>query len=193
MGKNFYIADMHMSHGNVIKFDNRPYNTVEEMNTALINNWNSVVSPEDTVYILGDFCWGKEDAWIEILKLLKGNKCLIRGNHDIKSMSKQLRSLFQDVKDYKEITDNGRHVIMCHYPMPFYKADYNPDCYMLYGHVHVTIENDFMEYIRKYVRENDKRDSGKHQCNMYNVGCMMPWMDFYPRTLDEIIEGAVNE
>ena len=193
MGENFYIADMHLSHANVINFDKRPYKNAKEMNKALIENWNSVVNPDDTVYILGDFCWGKEDEWIEILKQLKGNKQLIKGNHDIKSMSKELRSLFQDVKDYKEIADSGRRVIMCHYPMPFYKADYNPDCYMLYGHVHVTIENDFMEHIKKHVRENDKRDSGKHQCNMYNVGCMMPWMNFYPRTLDKIIEGANND
>ena len=186
MSKNYYISDYHFGHGNVIKFDQRPFRTVEEMDRVLINNWNRVVKPEDTVFILGDFCWDKEDRWIEILKQLKGNKQLIKGNHDLKSMSKQLRSMFQDVKDYKEITDEGRRVIMCHYPMPFYRADYNPDVYMLYGHVHVTIENDFMEHIKEYIKANDKRGNSTHKCNMYNVGCMC--IGYTPRTLNEIIE-----
>lgn len=187
MGKNFYISDLHMGHGNVIKFDNRPFCTVAEMDQALIDNWNSVVTNVDTVYILGDFCWDKEDRWIEILKQLRGNKQLIKGNHDLKNPSAQLKCMFQDIKDYKEITDNGKHVIMSHYPIPFYKADYNPKTYMLYGHVHTTIENDFMEHLKKYIYINDQRGNSAHQCQMYNVGCMMPWMDYTPRTLDEII------
>lgn len=193
MSKNFYISDFHFDHTNVIKFDSRPFSSVEEMNNTLIENWNSVVEPGDTVYILGDFCWGTEARWIEILKQLKGNKQLIRGNHDLKNMSSQLRSMFQDVKDYKEITDNGRHVIMSHYPIPFYKADYNPNVYMLYGHVHITLENDFMEHLKQYIKNNDNRGNSAHQCKMYNVGCMMPWMQYQPKTLDEIIEGANND
>ena len=74
---NYYISDLHFDHKNVIKFDNRPFSDVEEMNQALINNWNSVVQNNDTVYILGDFCWGKADRWMEILKQLKGQKVLI--------------------------------------------------------------------------------------------------------------------
>ncbi len=192
MSKNFYIADTHFGHSNIIRFDNRHFKNVEDMDETLINNWNNVVSNEDTVYILGDFCWDKEDRWIEILDQLKGKKVLIKGNHDIKHMSSKLRNKFQDVKELKEIKDSGKRVIMCHYPIPFYRADYNPDMIMLYGHIHTTIENDFMNAFKETIKEHDTRKRGRHQCQFYNVGCMMSWMNYTPKTLDEIIEGAEN-
>lgn len=190
MNKIYYIADMHCGHKNVIKFDSRPFKSVGEMDKALINNWNSVVDNLDAVYILGDFCWDKEDRWIEVLKQLKGKKYLILGNHDLKRLTPKVKGYFSGIYDYREIKDNGRRVILCHYPIPFYKNDYNPDVYHLYGHIHVTIENDFMEKIKKMIQEEDTRDRGKHMCQFYNVGCMMPWMGYTPRTLDEIIEGV---
>ena len=94
---------------------------------------------------------------------------------------------------YKEIKDNGRRVIMCHYPMPFYRSDYNSNVYMLYGHVHTTIEYDFMEYIKDMIKEKDLRGDSTNKCQLYNVGCMMPWMKYFPRTLDEIIDGYNKE
>lgn len=187
MGKNFYIADYHFGHSNIIKFDKRPFSSVEEMDRKMIENWNNVVVDDDTVYLLGDFCWKAEDRWIEILDQLKGNKVLIRGNHDLKTMSQQLRDKFQYIKDYAEVKDNGKRVLMSHYPMPFYRGAYNSDIVHLYGHIHVTIENDFMEHIREYITEHDDRGNSKHKCQFYNVGAMMPWMNFTPRTLEEIM------
>lgn len=187
MGKNFYIADYHFGHSNIIKFDKRPFSSVEEMDQKMIENWNNVVGDDDTVYLLGDFCWKAEDRWIEILDQLKGNKVLIRGNHDLKTMSQQLRNKFQYIKDYAEVKDNGKRVLLSHYPMPFYRGAYNSDIVHLYGHIHVTIENDFMEHIREYVTEHDNRGNSKHKCHFYNVGAMMPWMNFTPRTLEEIM------
>lgn len=188
MGRNLYISDTHFGHQNILRFDSRPFSTVEEMEEEIVRRWNAAVNPEDTVYILGDFCWGKEDEWLRILDRLKGGKVLIAGNHDLKSMSSQLRRKFQDVKDYKEITDDGRHVIMCHYPILLYKGSYNPNGYMLCGHVHVTRENDFLEKWTDELRSS--RQDTIHSCgNIINVGCMMPWMDYTPRTLDEIIAG----
>lgn len=188
MNKNFYISDYHFGHYNIMRFDNRPFSSVEEMDNALIDNWNSVVGKDDTVYILGDFCWLKEDRWIEILNQLNGNKVLIRGNHDLKYMSQRLRNMFQDVKDYKEVKDNGKRVLLSHYPMPFYRGAYNKDIVHLYGHIHTTIENSFMEHLRDYIDRNDYRDNAKHKGQFYNVGCMLPYMNYTPRTLDEILE-----
>lgn len=183
----FYISDPHFGHANIIKFDNRPFNSVEEMNQALIDNWNNAVTDKDTIMILGDFCWGLEDEWITILDQLKGSKQLILGNHDLRHMSKKLRSKFQDVKDYKEIKDNGKRVLLSHYPSLFYRGAYNPDIIHLFGHVHTTLENDFVEHMREYINKNDNRGNAKHKCQFYNVGCMMPYMGYQPRTLDEII------
>ncbi len=53
---NFYISDLHIGHANAIRFDKRPFADIDEMNRAIIDNWNSRVKAEDTVYVLGDFC-----------------------------------------------------------------------------------------------------------------------------------------
>ena len=192
---NYYISDLHLCHKNVIKLDNRPFETIEEHDTELIRRWNEKVSNKDRVYILGDLCWSKENEWARIVSQLNGKKVLIRGNHDPKHLSVHTRRLFEDVKDYKEIRDDGRRVIMCHYPIPFYKADYNEDTYMLHGHVHDTRENKILNSLKEQIkisRENalsaELADSHAYnRAQIYNVGAMMPWMDYTPQTLDEII------
>lgn len=189
MSKNFYISDTHFGHANILRFDRRPFNSVEEMNAALIKNWNDAVGPNDNIYILGDFCWGKSDEWIDILSQLQGNKYLIAGNHDLRNPSSAVRRFFQDWRDYKEISDNGRKVIMCHYPIPFYKSDYDSNVFMLFGHLHTTVENEYLENLRDQIENDPYERSAKSFCQFYNVGCMMPWMDYIPRTLDEIVDG----
>jgi calcineurin-like phosphoesterase family protein len=157
------------------------------MEEILISNWNSVVKSNDTTYILGDFCWDKENEWLRILQQLNGNKVLILGNHDLKQMSSQLKKCFQDIKDYKEITDESKHVIMCHYPLFCYKGSYDPNTYMLHGHVHNrTTEAKWCEQWKKDLKEN-WYCSPDNYGNIFNVGCMMPWMNYTPRTLEEII------
>ncbi len=183
---NYYIADLHLCHENIIKFDNRPFANLTDMHHTILDNWNYTVKPDDTVYILGDFCWAKEEEWLRILLQFLGKKVLILGNHDLKNFSQPLKRCFQDIKDYKEITDTGKHVILSHYAIPFHKAAYNPDCYMLFGHVHTTRENVILDRLRNEIRANCT-EQGHAMGNFINVGCMMPWMDYTPRTLDEII------
>lgn len=186
MPKIFYTSDNHFGHKNIIRFDSRPFETVKEMEEKMVENWNNVVGKQDTVYILGDFCWSADEKeWIRILDRLTGSKVLLKGNHCLKNMSANLKGKFADIKDYKEITDNGRHVIMCHYPILLYKGSYNPNCYMLCGHVHTTRENDFLNKWRQELR--DSKTNETHNCgNIYNVGCMLH--NYTPKTLDEIIE-----
>lgn len=183
---NYYIADLHLGHANAIRFDNRPFQDVADMNETLIHNWNTAVGQGDTVYILGDFIWEKESLWPRWLDQLTGNKVLIRGNHDPREFSKATKRFFQDIRDYKEITDSGRHIIMCHYPIPFHRADYDEKCIMLYGHVHNTREYVMLEEIRRNIMQSctERRHA---RGNFVNVGCMMPWMGYQPRTLEEII------
>lgn len=137
---------------------------------------------------LGDFIWEKESLWPAWLGRLTGNKVLIRGNHDPRQFSQATKRFFQDIADYKEITDTGRHVILCHYPMPFHRADYDEKCFMLYGHVHNTREYAFLEKLRKELQEA-RTERSHARAQFINVGCMMPWMDYTPRTLDEILDG----
>lgn len=188
---NYYIADLHISHAHVIEYDNRPFSCIEEMDETLIANWNSVVSKNDTVYVIGDFIWKKEQEWSPILEELKGNIVLIKGNHDPKQFSSKTRRYFADVKDYKEIEDNGTTVIMCHYPIPFFKHDFNVNAVMLYGHVHTSEEYQYLYKLRKEII-NNKSEKGPTG-NFANVGCMMPYMAYTPRTLNEIMGSINNE
>ena len=184
---NYYITDLHLGHVNAIGFDGRPFADVTEMNETLIHRWNNTVNRADTVYVLGDFIWEKESLWLAWLERLTGNKVLIRGNHDPRQFSQATKRFFQDIADYKEITDTGRHVILCHYPMPFHRAGYDEKCFMLYGHVHNTREYAFLEKLRKELQES-RTEHSHARAQFINVGCMMPWMDYTSRTLDEILD-----
>lgn len=186
---NFYISDLHLGHKNVIRFDNRPFKDVEEMYQVITDNWNRVVSSGDTVYVLGDFFWKTEKKWPERLRALAGHKVLIKGNHDLRAFTPEKAALYDEICEYKEIMDGDRHVIMCHYPIPFHKRDYDPNYWMLYGHVHTTREFQYVEQIRREIKERYVPDDGRALGNFINVGCMMPWMNYTPRSIDEIIAG----
>lgn len=183
MSKKFYIADWHYGHENVISYDNRKFKTLEEMNQTLIDNWNRVVSPGDLVYSLGDMFWCKGDEAVEVLKQLNGNIFLVKGNHD-RCKDKKFKDCFVKIDEYMEIEDDGRKVVLCHYPIPCYKNHFY-GWYHLYGHVHNSFEHNMMEHNRYLMEEL----YGK-PCEMYNVGAMMPWMDYTPRTLDQILNKA---
>lgn len=185
MGKNLYIADWHYDHKNILAFDNRPFKTINEMNEQLVNRWNCVVERSDRVYILGDMFWSNMNAAIEVLDKLNGEKYLIKGNHD-RCNDSRFKRKFTKICDYDEINDCGRNVVLCHYPIPYFKNHFY-GWYHLYGHVHDSFEAKMAEHDR-YLMEN----LYEHQCNMYNVGAMISYMDYYPRTLDEII-GGYNE
>lgn len=59
----------------------RPFDNVEEMNQHLIEQWNSVVSEKDLVFVLGNFVWDPETAE-EIYRKLNGQICVFDGEHD---------------------------------------------------------------------------------------------------------------
>ncbi len=185
---NYYIADLHLGHENAIRFDHRPFENVTEMNRRILDNWNERVTKDDTVYILGDFIWAKESEWMTYIPAFQGNKVLILGNHDPKELSLLTQLQFHDIARLKEIKDGDRHVILCHYPIPFHRAAYDENCYMLYGHVHMTREFDLLQKFRMEIQESCAKN-GYAKGNFINVGCMLPYMDYTPRTLDEIIEG----
>ena len=167
---------------NVIRFDNRPFKNVQEMDSTLIDNWNNVVADKDTVYILGDFSWYKEQETIAILDQLKGEKVLIKGNHD--RISPAIRNYFNGMYDYLEVKDNGTKVILSHYPMPFWNGQFR-DTVHLYGHIHNSHQWNMMESWKKELQQLQDLPA-----RMYNVGVMMKYINYMPRTLDEIIEGA---
>ena len=181
---NYFISDLHFGHVNCLGFDNRPFKTIDEHDKALIENWNNTVGCDDDVYILGDISWYNATQTIEIFKQLNGNKHWILGNHDGKLLkNRELRDLFVEIRDYKEITlDNGKGIVLSHYPIVCFKNHFY-GWYHLYGHVHISFEENMVQNFKRQMTElYDK------PLNMWNVGCMMPYMNFQPRTLEEIIK-----
>ena len=179
-----YIADMHFDHADIIPYDNRPFDSIEEMNDALVQNWNRVVrDPEDLTWILGDFCMGNAERWRELLGKLNGRKSLILGNHDNRDAVNAVRNLLEDVSEYREILDGEQHVVLCHYPV-FGFRDHYFGWLHLYGHVHASYEWNVTENAKRLLQRLYVRDD---VCRMYNVGAMMRYMAYTPRTLEEII------
>lgn len=182
MCKKFYISDLHFGHANCLNFDNRPFRDVDEMNNELIRRWNSVVTNGDLVYILGDMFWMAPSKATAILDQLNGQKILVKGNHDRWHDSK-FDKKFVKIDEYIEVDDEGRKAVLCHYPIPCFKNHFYGWIH-LYGHVHSSFEWNMMEHQRYLMEELYDR-----QCNMINVGSMMPYIDYTPRTLDEILNG----
>lgn len=184
---NYFIADTHFGHSNCIAYDNRPFKTIEEHDEYLMKQWNDAIGVDDNIYILGDVSWHNSTKTIEIFKNLNGNKHLIKGNHDGKLLkNNELRKLFVEITDYKELDiglANGKSIILSHYPIPCFKNHYY-GWIMLYGHVHNGFEWNMMENVKRQMIE-----LYDIPCNMYNVGAMMPYIQYRPRTLQEIIEG----
>ncbi|MBO5557044.1 MAG: metallophosphoesterase [Oscillospiraceae bacterium] len=178
-----YLSDLHLDHGRLIDVDKRPFASLEEMNEALIQNWNRVVQPEDLTYILGDFCYGDGMRWRELLSRLEGRKVLIRGNHDAPASVEAARDLLEAVDDYMEIRDRDRKVVLCHYPIVCYR-DLLLGSVHLYGHVHAAYDWELVKEARQRLRDHYGRAD---ICRMANVGAMLPYMDYTPRTLDELM------
>jgi len=182
---NYFIADLHLGHKNCLRFDNRPFKTIEEQDNYVIENWNKKITVNDDVYILGDFSWYDDNKTIDIFSNLNGKLHLIKGNHDSKLLkNKNVRNLFVEICDYKELYLNkSTSIVLSHYPIPCYKNHYW-GWYHLYGHVHNGIEYQIMQSVARDIKSRFP-DKDYH---FYNVGAMMSNIDYIPRTLDEIMK-----
>jgi len=127
----FVTSDQHFDHKNIIKYSKRPFAELGEMNQAIISRWNKTVSPTDTVYVLGDFCFGKYPA--TYLNQLNGHLHLIKGNHDSKPTTRYEK--WVDVSDYKEIKHEGVSFVLCHYPFETWRKSHHGAIH-LHGHCH---------------------------------------------------------
>lgn len=147
--KEYITSDLHFGHKNIIKYENRPFNSVEEMDKAIINMWNKTVEKDDLVYILGDFSWYKGQKTNEILNQLNGKKILVIGNHDENFLNDKDfdRKLFEEICYYKEIQKHKTKIVMSHYPIISWNGKLN-GAFHLYGHVH-TIKNEDTDYMYK--------------------------------------------
>ena len=187
--ETYFIADTHFGNENTMKKCRRPYKKVKDMDEAMMSSWNNIVKDDDDVYILGDVSWHNVTKTIKIITQLNGNKHLIVGNHDNKFLkNKEFRECFVEICDYKEVYLNkDESIVLCHYPIPCFKNHYY-GWYHLYGHVHTGWEYNMMKHIKQ-----EMTDLYNVPCRMYNVGCMVPYMNYTPLPLENIIEGAEKD
>lgn len=187
--KIFFTSDLHFGHENVIRFDNRPFNTVEEMDEEMIKRWNVKVGKGDIVYVLGDFIWkAAANEAVSIIRRLNGQIILIKGNHDRFLHNATAKKALAGIKDYDDICvtlEDGttRRCILSHYFIPFYNG-HRYQAIHLHGHSHFTEES--AEEVRITTELNEKG----YDLKIYNVGCM--YWNYTPVTLDEILEENTN-
>lgn len=164
----YYTSDLHFGHKNIIKYENRPFENVEEMNEKLIENWNAKVKPEDTVYVCGDFAVKNSemniDRIVSIYSQLNGTKILLIGNHDLDWIDKAKDRLHFNPVDYLEIKDGKDIVVLCHYPIEDWDGKHHGSLHV-HGHIH-------------------GRDIIQHLPNRFNCGVDV--RDYTPVTLDEM-------
>jgi len=129
----FFTSDLHLSHENIIKYQDRPFSSVEEMNETLLDNWRSVVKPGDLVYVLGDFQWNMRDH--SLLRQFGGNKQFILGNHDMNRISRNILKKNFPTSLLKTIKIRGHKIVLCHYPMRAWDSSFHGSWH-LHGHVH---------------------------------------------------------
>lgn len=136
MGRVFLIADTHFGGESIIRYENRPFKTVEEMERCLIEKWNSVVSEEDTVYVLGDFSTNQDaEADRRVLSQLKGEKILVMGNHDRHRTPQEWRDLgFTEISPWPIVYQE--FFLFSHEPM---YISTNMPYANFYGHVHGNV------------------------------------------------------
>ena len=133
----FFTADMHFGHENMISFVDyngqkiRPFSTCQECDELMIENWNSMVRPQDKIYVLGDVCFNK-NLGDKIMPRLNGKKCLIRGNHDNFKLS-WYSLWFYDVRG----CHNLENYLLTHIPVHLdSKARFKMN---IHGHLHRNI------------------------------------------------------
>lgn len=131
MNQTWFISDTHFGHKNIITYCNRPFAGLPEMDQCMIDRWNSVVKPNDTVWHLGDFAFRGQQYINLILNQLNGRIKLIKGNHDGLSNSTYRGMGFVEVYDYPIVLNE--FMVLSHEPMPFVPS---PTMINLYGHVH---------------------------------------------------------
>lgn len=127
----FCIGDNHFFHKNIIKYENRPFDSVESMNEEMIKRWNSVVNNRSKVIIFGDWIFGSKQNIESIAKQLNGHKILILGNHDSYSPAYYQSIGIEEVSNYPIIIND--FIICSHEPL---YINSNMPYINLYAHVH---------------------------------------------------------
>lgn len=156
-GRVYITSDIHYGHKNICRGvtnwrtpegeipinSTRDFDSIEQMNSAIVDRINSKVGQEDTLIMLGDIAFGGfENIGIFLDRLVCKNIYLILGNHDhhIKNDRSYIKDRFIAVKDYAELNIDGVNFVLCHYPLASWHG-LNKGVIHLHGHVHLSAQN----------------------------------------------------
>ncbi len=136
----WFTSDTHFGHKNILQYCERPFDSIEEHDEALIQNWNDRVHKGDVVYHLGDFALCSQDKAREIAGRLNGNIYLLLGNHD--KGIKGMEDMFVWVRHYHEVKTKGdyRKICLLHYAQRVWNGSHR-GTYHLYGHSHGDLDD----------------------------------------------------
>lgn len=138
----FVTSDLHLGHYNIIKYCKRPFNSLDEMNNTLVNNWNSTISKNDKVYFLGDLAFGRNSSTDYWLRKLNGDIVFFKGNHD--------NSVNINFRDSARLTFGNIPFFLTHDPADI-PADWKG--WVIHGHHHNNHPDDypFINYCKKTI------------------------------------------
>lgn len=143
--KTYFTSDTHFGHANIMKHCSRPFTTVQEMDEALVRNWNSVVGPGDIVWHLGDFCMNRAAAEARRYRArLNGTIHLVWGNHDRRNP--EFAALFASAQDLAEVKvalprGDNKTLVLCHYALREWRNSFR-GAWHLFGHSHGSLADD---------------------------------------------------
>lgn len=142
----FITSDSHFHHRNILDFEARPFDSVDEMEAAMIEAWNAAVKKTDTVYHLGDFSFGGVAEWMNVLNQLRGRIILVKGNHDKSKIISRMKreELLEDYHPLGTVVKaDGLILNLCHYPM---QVGVRPRIFSVHGHLH-SHESGFTNHV----------------------------------------------
>lgn len=134
-----FTSDTHFGHANIIRYSNRPFASVEDMDEVLIRNWNARVRPDDEIWHLGDLTFRDDKGAGALLRRLNGRKHLVWGNHD----SQRVRALkeWESSQPYAELALDGRKIVLLHYGLRVWNKSHHGALHF-YGHSHGSLPGD---------------------------------------------------
>lgn len=143
MSDTWFTSDTHWGHANIIRYSNRPFSSVEEMNEKMLQEWNKLVKPNDTVHHNGDLAFMQLPKLKNYLWRHNGNIELVLGNHD-KDVMKNRNELLKQGKitridHYRELKLPGcPMIVLFHYGMRVWNKSHHGSI-LLYGHSHGSL------------------------------------------------------
>lgn len=137
MNDIWFTSDQHYGHRNLAT-KHRDFSCLEEMEDTITENYLSLVKPEDTVYMLGDFSFYNVTKTHAIFADLPGIKHMVWGNHDVRVTRKKLSGMFESEQDIKELKVGEQRLVLCHFPLLSWNQ-VAKGSWHLHGHCHANL------------------------------------------------------